>query len=407
MPLPIPTHDTLRQEVKTYLKHKGNLTMAAQERGMARSTLRDHMRLATQEGLLDVAKVAGLKTLVADEINCVASAKEALKEKREAAAQRATLKASQDEVKELQAQVEAMEKERDALLEMEHHKWTGRIPTYNSSKGNAIPILMVSDLHLDERVDPAQIAGCENEYNPEIAKARLQKVFQHGLFMIDVMRGMAKIDQMALAILGDLQSGAIHDELVETNHMTPIQAALFAEEELGKGIEHLLSKGNFDKIIIPTSHGNHDRDTDKSRCKDGAAHSLAWLVYRMLAKNFRNEKRLEWHIATGYHNYVKFWDTTVRFHHGDNITYSGGVGGITVPIRKAIANWNTVHPTTYDLMGHFHQKTDGGDFVVNGSLVGYSEYSLSIKARFERPCQTLVLLDQKMGKTLTAEVFVE
>lgn len=407
MAIPVPTNDTLRREAKIYLKHKGSITAAAEEAGVARSTFRDHLKLAMQEGILDPSKVAGLKNAQAAEADEVQQAKRTLVAKRENSAKQALLKASQDEVKQLESRVEELEQERDLLLALENNKWTGKIPVYSASKGNAIPVLVLSDLHMEEKVDAGQVAGSDNEYTPEIAAARLQKVFQHGLFMTDVMRGMAKIDTFCLAILGDLISGEIHDELTESNHLSPIAATLLAEEELGKGIEYLLSKGGFNKIIVPCSFGNHDRNTDLSRCKDGAEHSYAWMCYQMLAKNFRGEKRLEWQIARGYHNYVRLWDTTLRFHHGDAITYGGGVGGVTIPIRKAIANWNTVCAADLDVMGHFHQMTDGGDFIVNGSLIGFNEYSLRIKARFERPRQTLFLVDQSRGKTLTTEVFVE
>lgn len=403
----LPTHETLRRETQSYLKHRGNFTAAAEELGLARSTLRDHMRLALQEGVLSAEKVAGLKTIAADEATEVLRAKQELQVKKVQSEKRALLRASQDEVRQLEARVEELSAERDVLLALDAHQWSGKIPTYTSTKSNATPVLVLSDLHLEERVDPRQVSGCDNEYNPEIAQERLEKVFQHGLFMVETLRHMAKIDTMCLAMLGDIITGGIHDELAETNAMTPIEAVLFAQEQLGRGIEYLLSKGGFNKIILPCSYGNHGRDSEKSRAKDGAEHSYEWMLYHMLAKNFRDEKRLDWHIATGYHNYVRFWDTTVRFHHGDAINYGGGVGGITIPIRKAIANWNTVCAADLDVQGHFHQMLDGGDFISNGSLIGYNEYSLRIKARFERPRQALFLLDQEKGKTLTSEVFVD
>jgi hypothetical protein len=58
------------------------------------------------------------------------------------------------------------------------------------------------------------------------------------------------------------------------------------------------------------------------------------------------------------------------------------------------------------VFGHFHQLKDGGDFVSNGSLIGYDSYALSIKADYEEPRQALILMDKKRGRTSLWPVFV-
>jgi hypothetical protein len=390
----------------------GSVDALARARRSNRVHVLLNLRKAVARGLLRPAELeyptdAAVRPSPVRQTNPEQEALQVLHDRRENSKQQALLRASQTEVSQLEAELEAVRQQNELLMALDQTRRYGQIPRYDSTKGQAVPVLILSDLHVDEVVDPAQVPGCANSYNPEIAKSRIRKAFQHGLFMVETMRNMAKIDTMCLALLGDLISGEIHEELAATNAMTPIQAVVYAQELLGEGIEYLLQHGNFNKIVIPCSYGNHDRIHKQIRTKDGAANSYSWLIYNMLAKQFRSEKRLDWHIATGYHNYIKFWDTTIRFHHGDAINYGGGVGGITIPIRKAIAQWNTVCPATVDCLAHFHQMLDGGDFVCNGTTVGFSEYALRIKARFERPRQVLALIDQKRGKTLTSEVFVE
>jgi hypothetical protein len=56
---------------------------------------------------------------------------------------------------------------------------------------------------------------------------------------------------------------------------------------------------------------------------------------------------------------------------------------------------------------HFHQLRDGGNFVSNGSLIGWSSYAVSIKAEFEKPKQAFFLIDRKRGKTVSAPILFD
>lgn len=93
--------------------------------------------------------------------------------------------------------------------------------------------------------------------------------------------------------------------------------------------------------------------------------------------------------------------------HGHAIRYGGGVGGIYIPINKAIAQWDKSERADLTVFGHFHQQRDGGNFICNGSLIGYSSFAQSIKADFEKPKQCLFLIDSKRGKTCTWPILVD
>ena len=145
----------------------------------------------------------------------------------------------------------------------------------------------------------------------------------------------------------------------------------------------------------------------KTRKATEAGHSLEYIMYNSLANYFRNEKRVKFLISKSYHSYVEVFDTTIRFHHGHNVRYGGGVGGIYIPVNKAIAQWNKLRWADIDCFGHFHQRVDGGNFLANGCTIGYNAYALSIKAGFEKPSQTFFLVDKKRGKTATWPILVE
>ena len=55
----------------------------------------------------------------------------------------------------------------------------------------------------------------------------------------------------------------------------------------------------------------------------------------------------------------------------------------------------------------FHQFFDGGNFVANGSMVGWNAYAIAIKAKFEKPKQVLFLIDKKRGKTVTCPIYFD
>jgi hypothetical protein len=79
------------------------------------------------------------------------------------------------------------------------------------------------------------------------------------------------------------------------------------------------------------------------------------------------------------------------------VNYGGGVGGLTIPLNKAIAQWDRAMKADLTLVHHFHQRFDGGHFLVNGSLIGYNTYAQAIKAAFEEAQQQFFLIHARGG----------
>jgi hypothetical protein len=148
--------------------------------------------------------------------------------------------------------------------------------------------------------------------------------------------------------------------------------------------------------------------TKEQRISTETGYSLEQFMYYQIRNFFSKEKRIKFVIATGYHSFVELFDKyTIRFHHGHQISYKGGVGGLTIPVNKAIAQWNKARVVDLDVFGHFHTKFDGGNFIANGSLIGYNPYAVSIKASYEKPSQTFFLVNKEYNeKTLVAPIYV-
>lgn len=269
-----------------------------------------------------------------------------------------------------------------------------------------VPVLLCSDWHVEERVDPKTVDGL-NEYNLEIAEKCIDK-------MADAFEWLGRDSRydMRTGVVwlgGDLFSGYIHEELVESNFLSPTQAALWLQERIEKMLRKIAATcPNLERIIVPCNDGNHGRSTHKIRISTRTANSLEWFLYQNLAVRMRDDPRFEFQIAEGDWTFLDIFDRTLAFTHGDSFQYGGGVGGISIPIRRGVSRQFQHHPRKPDYvsMGHFHQRSDFGDIAVNGSMIGYGPYAQRIHASPEPRQQSWFLIDQTRGKALSAPVWL-
>lgn len=279
-------------------------------------------------------------------------------------------------------------------------------PREGSGTSEATPVLVASDWHSEEIVRLSQVSGL-NEFNPEICARRITRFFQSGLRLIRLLNQDVKISTVVLALLGDFITNDIHEaDSAENNAALPIHALIDVQNKVVAGLDFLLNNSKYE-FVIPCKVGNHSRTTRKVRHASEAGHSLETLMYVNLAALYKNQPRIKFVIEDGYHTYVDVYDKVIRFHHGHDIQYQGGVGGIFIPAFKAVNQWNKGRWADLDVFGHFHQTKDGGNFLCNGSLIGYNAFALSIKADCEPPSQSLFLIDKKRGRTCTWPILVE
>lgn len=283
------------------------------------------------------------------------------------------------------------------------HKKLSKPARSKSADGTAI--LVLSDWHCEETIEPEKVDGL-NEFNLEIAERRIKQTFERALLLLEDARHLTDIKELVVAALGDFISGHIHDDLRESNSLSPLPATQFAAEHLERGLRMLLQHSGCDLTVV-TSYGNHGRTTPKPRSSTAAETSYEHNLYQWMQKLFTGEKRIRWQVGEGYHNWLTIQDRPVRFHHGDKIKYGGGVGGITIPINKAVAQWNIARRSYLDIFGHFHQFLPHGRWICNGSLIGYAPFSVDIKAEFEVPRQTFAVIDKDRGLTRVLPIFCE
>jgi len=279
-----------------------------------------------------------------------------------------------------------------------------------TGKSEGTIVAVFSDTHLEERVKLGQVNGL-NEHNIDISRIRMDNFFKGSLRLTRLLQQDIVIPHMILPLLGDFISNDIHEEFAENNDLQPIYAILEAQNRIASGIDFLLNHSKLD-LVLPCHSGNHARTTKTTRVSSENGHSLEYFMYQSLAKYYRGEKRLQFIVPEGYHSFVDVYGMPIRFHHGHEIKYQGGVGGIYIPVNKAINEWNKSLIGTgkrvpvLDVFGHFHQAHIGPNFISNGSTIGYNAFALSIKAAFETPRQQLFLMDRDRGRTATWPVLV-
>jgi hypothetical protein len=270
----------------------------------------------------------------------------------------------------------------------------------------AMPIVLLSDWHVGARVEGETVEFL-NEFTPGIAAERSQKLFQNIHQKINTLRQEHTIDELVLAVLGDMIEGWIHEDQVETNYLAPCPEVLFVEELLEDGIKFLLANSDLKTVYIPCCFGNHGRTTAKFRSGNAADTSYEWLMYNNLAKTFREEPRVKFKISRSHIHYWNIWGKELRFHHGDGIKYMGGGDGLMVSANNWIRRTNDVKRADMSFVGHHHTVVFGENITVNGSLVGIMPYGYKASFKPSAPCQVMRVLEADRGFTSAFPIFCD
>lgn len=266
-----------------------------------------------------------------------------------------------------------------------------KIPrTAKAGRGSATAVLVLSDWHVEELVRPETVGGL-NQFDLSIADRRIGEVCSRAAMLIEHESRLAKIRRIVVCALGDFISNIIHDDTAELAQLAPLAAIRWAGERLRSVID--MAAGMAEEVQVVTAVGNHGRTTMKPRIATENDHSFEQHLYLSMQSQETN-KNVVWRVSEGYLNTVDLDGFMLRTHHGHAIKYQGGVGGIAVGANKAISQWNRAARADLDVFGHWHQWSWlNNRYVSNGSLIGHSAYAVRIKAEYERPCQSLLVID--------------
>jgi len=306
----------------------------------------------------------------------------------------------------LTAEIDEMQRALD-LCDLVTESKPLRLPKPKKRTGSPVtPVVLWSDWHIEETVLGSQTNG-RNEYNPDVARARYERLIDNTSHLINRESTTSSIGEAVVWLGGDFMSGHIHEDLVEVTSTSPTETAAIAHQWLLDGLKYVADQTKLDRILVPTSFGNHGRiNKGRPRIATAASHNLEQFVYGLIARDLKDDNRFQLDVSPTAFKYLSLGDMCVRFTHGDTFSYGGGIGGLAIPLHKAVARWNEETRATLTCFGHYHQKRDFEFAVGNGSLIGTSEYSR--RFGYEPPQQVLFFIDrERNAKAGVHPVFVE
>lgn len=277
----------------------------------------------------------------------------------------------------------------------------------NSIKGEAAVLTQFSDWHVGKRIDKKTTNGL-NEYNPDIAKSRSESITRNLLKLVRKERQDIKINNLVINLGGDAINNFLHEGDAQQNYYSPLEEVRYAKLLIGNALKTIAEEGEFKKIVLLCMRGNHPRLTKKMQSNVDHKMNLEAMMYWILRDEF-NDKLFEWHVPESDIGYYTLGEgdnkKVLRYFHAHQISYQGGLGGLTIPMNKKIMYWDKTFKADYDMASHWHTYQMIGNRVsVNGSLCGYDEYAQSCGFSFEPPVQVFQLLDKNRGFTVRTPI---
>jgi hypothetical protein len=316
---------------------------------------------------------------------------------------------AQNEIVRLQSQLEQTERalsiiDSAAGAELQPPVWLSpKVP----KKSSATLVVMLSDTHFDEVVNPDEMEGL-NAYNRTIAVLRLQRWAENVVKLARHYLSGVSYDGVVLILGGDIFTGEIHEELTQTNDAPILDSLLFWSEQVAGAVDLLANE--FGKCHVVSVVGNHGRMTRKPRMKLRVKTNFDWLIAKMVERHFMSDKRVTFTVPESADAFIHIYEHGHLITHGDQVSGGGGIGGIYPPIMRMRAKKHARYMATGKSfqtlwLGHWHQYISTPSMVVNGSLKGADEYSLIMGFSHEPPQQALAVVTPEKNITFQAPVF--
>jgi hypothetical protein len=279
-----------------------------------------------------------------------------------------------------------------------------------------MPMTLWSDWHWGETVDIRETGGL-NEFNKAVAEQRVQNLVNRSITLLRDYSGLNPVFPGLWVLLGgDMVSGLIHDELVETNWGNIVTQAMEVAGAIAGAIRRLADE--FGKIWVVGVVGNHGRTSSRPRAKGKARDSYDRAVYHSVASSLSGDDRFSFVIPDDTDYLFEVYGHRFLLTHGDALGVKGGDGiiGALGPIARGAVKLQTSEGNLGRefqtlILGHWHQYIPRGDAlgcIVNGTLKGYDEYArVVLRARFARPSQALWIVSPKYGVAAQWPVYVD
>lgn len=268
-----------------------------------------------------------------------------------------------------------------------------------------VPMVSWADWHAGETVKRSALNGV-NEYSLKIMDERVKRLVSR---TIDLCKeyGPGTYPGAVINLVGDFVSGGLHPELLKTDELEVIPAALHVRDILIWGLQRMADE--FGQIYAPAVCGNHGRATAKPEFKRYVYKNFDWLIYEMVKRGLadRKDDRIQIDVRDSNEVYYRVWDMRFMLMHGDMLGVKGGDGiiGAIGPIMRGEVKTRGYADTSgmpYDHleMGHWHQELWLPRATVSNTLKGYCEFAKNaLRAPVSEPSQPLKFIHPHYGIT--------
>ena len=294
------------------------------------------------------------------------------------------------------------------ILDARSKRFEPRIITAetHTAASPGFPVALWSDWHWGETVSAEETAG-RNAFNYDIAIGRVDRLVNN---TVNLLRNYGGRDPeypgIYVCLGGDMLSGGIHDELVETNWAPAVGQAFEVHSVIAGALLRLADE--FGDVHVPCVVGNHGRNARKPRAKLRIRENSEYWLYKALERHFAPDARFHFTVAEQTDVPFVIYNHKFLLTHGDALGTKGGDGiiGAIGPIMRGSVRIGRSEATVGNdfhtmLVGHWHQAQPRGDLfpvVVNGTLKGYDEFSRAfLRASPNPPSQQLLLVSPKYG----------
>lgn len=264
-----------------------------------------------------------------------------------------------------------------------------------------IAVLHLSDL---------QLGKTTRSYDTTVCEARVLEAMDKTIYIADLRRNMARIDELHVYLGGDVIEGEdiFPHQAHEIDSPVIDQACLNFPRIVGKAL--LLALEHFERVVVFSVPGNHGRNGPKSTRSHPRTNwdQVAYITLRTMLLGTKDNPRAELAGRLQWRMTDEFWVVDRVFDWGNLVVHGHQIGGGFAGFpwygtAKKAWGWIDAIEEKWDhlLFGHFHTPAMATlgyrRFYANGTTESDNDFAKEQLAACGDPCQRLLFMDAKHG----------
>jgi hypothetical protein len=291
----------------------------------------------------------------------------------------------------------------DAITALPELKFPLKIAPVKAGSKECAVVVEWSDWHAGEYVDIKEMNGL-NEYNFQIMTKYVEHMTDTIIKITETnLRPAMNVQDLYVNALGDFVTGIIHEELYKTADVNLFHMVFGTALVITQSLQDLAS--HFRTIHVTLVPGNHGRTQKEYEFKEKYV-NYDYFIFNVVAALLKNQPNIKFNLPFCFFETIDILGHLHLLMHGDNIPRMLGIPWYGV--HKAMANFSDVMSSQgkyieYVNLGHFHNKgildKCKGEMLINGSLVGGTQFSLGKVFTTSEPKQLMYTIHEEQGLT--------